>query len=147
VLRLAIEWKDSNEEQMVDVFYFWNADFFYGSPGRQPHNGAAVDHYWANWDLCNLASALSIGILADNQTMFDRGIDYFKNGAGNGAITKALWKVYDNVDGQDLAQYQESGRDQGHSLLGIGLLGVVAQIASNQGVALFSYLDSRILAG
>lgn len=79
--------------------------------------------------------------------MYDQSMNYFKTGPGNGAIEKALWKVYENVDGQRLAQFQESGRDQGHSLLGIGMLGIIAQIGYNQGDDLFAHLSALILAG
>ena len=33
---------------LVDVFYPMNHRFIV------EHNDAKVDHYWANWDLCNL---------------------------------------------------------------------------------------------
>ncbi|KAE8154704.1 chondroitin AC/alginate lyase [Aspergillus avenaceus] len=127
-------------DMMVRVFYPMNRDFFVR------HNDAAVDHYWANWDLCNLASMLSIGVLADNETMFAEAVDYFKNGTGNGRIDRMVWKVYE-VDGQVLGQGQEAGRDQGHSMLDFGLLGPIALSAFNQGEDLFAYADNRILAG
>ncbi|PWW75863.1 chondroitin AC/alginate lyase [Tuber magnatum] len=129
------------KDMLVDKFYPLSHDFLVN------HNGAAIDHYWANWDLCNLNNILAIGVVADNKTMFNEAIDYFYNGPGNGAITKAIWKIYPGVEGQDLGQLQESGRDQGHSLLLVGMLGILAQMANNQGVELFSYLDNRILKG
>ena len=43
---------------------------------------------------------MSIGVLADNQTMYDEALDYFYNGGGNGAITKTIWKIYDDGTGQ-----------------------------------------------
>ncbi|KAI0741958.1 putative GPI anchored protein [Daedaleopsis nitida] len=122
---------------LVNVFYPMNHRFLV------EHNDAKVDHYWANWDLCNMATMMSAGILADNQTMFNEAVDYFKNGAGNGAITKTVWVLYNDGTGQ----VQESGRDQGHTMLDIALLGVIAQTAYNQGVNLFTYDDSRILKG
>ena len=128
-------------DMMVQKFYPMSKDFLVR------HNGAKVDHYWANWDLCNLNGILAIGILSDNQTMFQEAIDYFYNGTGNGAITKAIWAIHENVDGEDLGQVQESGRDQGHTMLVIGLLGIFAQTATNQGIDLFKYLDNRILKG
>ncbi|KAK1147157.1 hypothetical protein N8T08_001896 [Aspergillus melleus] len=127
-------------DMMVNVFYPMNRDFFVR------HNDAEVDHYWANWDLCNIASMLSIGVLSDNETMYDEAVDYFKTGDGNGQIEKMVWKLYD-VDGQTLGQGQEAGRDQGHSMLDFALLGPIAQSAYNQGDDLFEYLDNRILAG
>jgi hypothetical protein len=89
---------------------------------------------------------LSIGVLSDNRTIYEEGIEYFKNGAGNGQIQNAIWKIY-TVDGQALGQGQEAGRDQGHAMLDFALLGAIAQMAYNQGDDLFGYLDNIILAG
>ncbi|MFC4337576.1 alginate lyase family protein [Salininema proteolyticum] len=83
------------------------------------HNDACDTNYWANWDLCNMANILACGILTDDRTLVDRAVDYFWNGAGNGAIENAFPFVYDG----GLAQWQESGRDQAHSIMGIGLMG------------------------
>ncbi|KAG0129513.1 chondroitin AC/alginate lyase [Tuber indicum] len=129
------------KEMLVNIFYPMSHHFLV------KHNDAKVDHYWANWDLCNLNNILAIGVVTDNKTMFDEAIHYFYNGSGNGAITKAIWKIYPDIDGQDLGQLQESGRDQGHTMFVVGMLGIFAQMASNQGVDLFSYLDNRILKG
>jgi hypothetical protein len=62
--------------------------------------------------------------------------------AGNGAILRAAWKIHH--DG--LVQWQESGRDQGNSLMGIGLAGTICEIAWHQGDDLFAAYDSRLLA-
>ena len=43
---------------------------------------------------------MSIGVLADNQTMYDEALDYFYNGGGNGAINKTIWVLYDDGTGQ-----------------------------------------------
>lgn len=126
---------------MVDIFYPMNHDFLTN------HNDAEIDHYWANWDLCTMSSIISIGILSDNQTMYQEAVDYFKDGGGNGAIEQTVWELYYDVDGQTLGQLQESGRDQGHATLATGLLGAFAQTAYNQGDDLFEYLENRILAG
>ena len=45
---------------MVNVFYPLNNQFLTG------HNDACITNYWANWDLCNMASVLAIGILCDD---------------------------------------------------------------------------------
>ncbi|TYZ67220.1 hypothetical protein PybrP1_005556, partial [[Pythium] brassicae (nom. inval.)] len=124
-------------DMMVRVFYPMNHDFLVR------HNDARVDHYWANWDLGNMASMLSIGILADRADLYDEAVAYFKNGTGNGAIEKAIWKIY--PDG--LGQVQESGRDQGHATLVLALLGPFCQMAYNQRCDLFAYDNNRVLAG
>lgn len=107
-----------------------------------------VKHFFANWELANLASAMAISVLTDNQTAWEYSIDYFKNGAGNGAINNAVTNiVLEPETGNPLGQGQEEGRDQGHSALDFQLLGVIGQQAWNQGEDLFAYNNSRILLG
>lgn len=127
-----------------DIIFPMNHDFLIG------HNGNPPGHYWANWDLCNIAAMQAIGILSDNRTMYNEAMTYFKFGTGNGAIQNALWTNFSEtgtVGGKQLSQNQEAGRDQGHATLDFALFGVIAQQAWNQGDDLFGYLDSRILAG
>ncbi|KAI1366772.1 chondroitin AC/alginate lyase [Xylaria arbuscula] len=127
---------------LENVFYPLNSDFLVN------HNGAEIDHYWANWDLCNIASIQAIGVLSDDSAKFDEANDYFQNGEGNGALEKAIWTTYDIDYPEDvLGQGQEAGRDQGHSMLDFALLGVIGQQAYNQGLDLFGLLSNRILAG
>jgi hypothetical protein len=64
-----------------------------------------------------MASIMAIGILRDDQAQFDEAVDYFNNGLGTGNLANRMPFVYDDVS---LVQWQESGRDQGHSLRGIG---------------------------
>ncbi len=47
----------------------------------------------------------------------------------------------------DWARWQESGRDQGHNVLGIGLMGAFCEMAWNQGNDLYGYDDNRFLKG
>ena len=124
------------QKMMVNVFYPLNNDFLTN------HNGACITNYWANWDLCNMASIMAIGILTDNAAKYDQAVNYFKSGAGNGSIQHAVPFLYGNVDGYDLGQWQESGRDQGHTTMGMGQMGALCEMAWNQGDDLYSY-DSR----
>ncbi|WP_316778788.1 alginate lyase family protein [Streptomyces sasae] len=107
------------------------------------HNGAVVSNYWTNWDLANMACVLATGIFCDDRAQVARAVDYFKNGAGLGAIRNAIPVVYD--DG--LGEWLEAGRDQGHALLGVGLMGTFCEMAWNQGFDLYGYDDSRFLKG
>lgn len=107
-----------------------------------------VKHFFANWEQCNIAAAMAIGVLSDNRTAWDFAIDAFKNGEGNGNINNGISNIVEEPGtGAPLGQGQESGRDQGHSSLDFQLLGTIAQQAWNQGEDLYSYNDSRILLG
>ncbi|KAK7745844.1 hypothetical protein SLS53_002562 [Cytospora paraplurivora] len=105
-------------------------------------------HFFANWELGNMASAMAIAVLSENTTTWDFVVDYFKNGGGNGNINLAVSNLVEDPDtGAILGQGQESGRDQGHSALDQQMLGIVGQQAWNQGEDLFAYNNSRILQG
>lgn len=141
ILRTSSLWRADDfrrfQSMMLDVFYPMNHDFL------TRHNGAKIDHYWANWDLANMASMLAIGVLTDRHDIYAEAVDYFRHGAGNGSIEHVVWKLY--PDG--LGQVQESGRDQGHTMLDIALLGAFCQMAWSQGDDLYGYDDNRFLRG
>ncbi|TWT37814.1 Alginate lyase [Posidoniimonas corsicana] len=122
---------------ILEVFYPMNHDFLVN------HNDAAITNYWANWDLCNMAAVMSIGVLCDRRDLYDEALNYFHRGHGNGAMDKA---VYFRHPG-NLGQWQEAGRDQGHTTLGISLMGPLCETAWNQGDDLYSYDNHRLLAG
>lgn len=114
----------------------------------EDHNGQNYYHYYANWDLCNIASLIAIGIFTDNKTMFDNAVTYFKTGPSNGALPVfSIANYTEPGSGKILMQGQEAGRDQGHSTLDFTLLGVVAQQAYNQGIDLFATYKNEILNG
>jgi hypothetical protein len=120
-----------------NVFYPMNHDFLAN------HHGACISHYWANWDLVNMASMLAIGILADDRAIYDEAVAYFKTGAGNGSIRNVVWYLHPG----GLGQWQEAGRDQGHSLLGPAIMGAFCEMAWSQGEDLYGYDDNRLLKG
>ena len=125
------------QTMMLTVFYPMNNQFLTG------HNDACITNYWANWDLCAMASVLAIGVLCDDQAKIDQAITYFKTGAGNGSVNHAVPFLYAG----GLGQWQESGRDQGHTMLGIALMGSFCQMAWNQGQDLFGYGGNRFMQG
>ena len=124
------------QQMMANVFYPMNNSFLTN------HNDACITNYWANWDLCNMASILAIGILNEDSAKYDQAVTYFKSGAGNGSIAHAVPYLYTDADGYALGQWQESGRDQGHTVMGMGQMGAICEMAWNQGDDLYSY-DSR----
>tara|TARA_R110002050_G_scaffold81133_1_gene173409 strand:+ start:7224 stop:8525 length:1302 start_codon:yes stop_codon:yes gene_type:complete len=125
------------KQWMLDVFYPVSHEFL------ETHWGTCISHYWANWDLCNLANIMAIGVLTDRSDLYNEAIEYLINGAGNGQLKKAVYYIH--PDG--LGQLQESGRDQGHALLCIGFLGEICEMAWTQGDDLYGYDDNRVLKG
>ncbi|CAB3696164.1 LamG-like jellyroll fold domain-containing protein [Paraburkholderia rhynchosiae] len=125
------------QTMMRDIFYPINVDFL------NRHNNTDITHYWANWDLCNMASIMAIGVLCDDHTLFDQAVNYYIDGAGNGAIAQAVYYMHPGY----LGQWQETGRDQGHNTLGIALGGAICEMAWNQGIDLYGYDNNRFLAG
>jgi hypothetical protein len=141
IMRTYDGWKPEDfgrfKDMMLNVFYPMNHDFL------ENHNGTAIDHYWANWDACNMDSMIAIGVLCDRRDIYNEAVNYFKKGGGNGAIEHAVYFIH--PDG--LGQWQESGRDQGHATMGIGQLGAFCEMAWKQGDDLYGYDNNRFLAG
>ena len=125
------------QDMMVRVFYPLPSSFL------ENHDGAYITTYPANWDLCSMAAVLAIGILCDEPSMANQAISYFKDGGGWGAIKHAVPYLHSG----GLGQWMESGRDQDHTMLGLGEAGAICQMAWNQGVDLFGYDSNRLLAG
>jgi hypothetical protein len=94
-----------------------------------------------NWDAVCMNGVASWAVFLDNATMLGTVSEYFKNGAGNGKLTNYI----QNAAGQ----CQESGRDQGHTQLGIfSLLQAALTIfhATNS-TTIFTMADRRLQAG
>ncbi|RVX38701.1 alginate lyase [Nonomuraea polychroma] len=123
------------QRMMLNVFHPLNEQFLTN------HNDACITNYWANWDLCNMNSILAIGVLCDRQDLIDRAVTYFRTGAGNGSIMHAIPFLHSG----GLAQWQESGRDQGHTVMGVGQMGAFCEMAWNQGIDLYGYADNRFM--
>ncbi|OIJ96114.1 hypothetical protein BIV25_19115 [Streptomyces sp. MUSC 14] len=127
------------QEMMTNVFCPLNNQFLTG------HNDACITNYWADWDLCHMASVLAIGILNDDAATYDQAVTYFKSGAGDGSIEHAVPHLCTDSDGSALGQWQESGRGQGHTVKGMGQMGAVCEMAWNQGDDLDSQGDRRFV--
>lgn len=92
-----------------------------------------------NWDAAALKTAMAIGVFCNDRAIFEDALRYYTKGGGNGSILNYVI----NKNGQ----IQESGRDQPHSQLGIGMLAECCAIAWNQGLDLYSFEDNRLLRG
>ena len=71
--------------------------------------------------------------------LHNKAVDFYLHANDNGTIAHYI--------SGDTGQIQESGRDQGHSMLGIGALATVCEIAWQQGDDLYSALDNRLMKG
>ncbi|MFF6803988.1 alginate lyase family protein [Streptomyces sp. NPDC012616] len=91
-----------------------------------------------NWDLTALQTILAIGVFCEEPVLFEDALRFAAAGAGNGGVPHRVVT--------DAGQGQESGRDQGHEQLAVGLTGDIAQVAWNQGVDLWGFDAHRILA-
>jgi len=127
--------------------------------------GPCPGHYWSNWGLCNTLNVMSIGILCDDPYVYNQGLSFykydqvgtFKTSRTSPIINDGLTEFIGNLvpDLKDdargpygkLGQMQESGRDQGHALMALGLSVDVCQTVWNQGNDLFAYMDNRLAAG
>lgn len=122
-------------------------------------------HYWSNWGLCNAIALMSYGILLDDVFIYNQGVSFYElDQVGtfkdkrtspiladglNEFIGNLVPTIYKDERGPYgyLGQMQESGRDQGHTLMAAGLSADICQIGWNQGDDLFSLKDNRLAAG
>ena len=134
---------------------------------RYPNMGERPGHYWSNWGLCNALCVMSIGILCDDVHTYNQGASFYKY--DHQGTFKADRSNLDQIvdDGCNefignlvpiviadergplgyLGQMQESGRDQGHALMALGLALDICQVGLTQGDDLYAYMDDRIAAG
>ena len=115
--------------RMVTGIFLPVCEQFYASPAYT--NG--------NWGPIVTKFYLSAAIYLDDQKMYDKAVHFYLHANDNGTIANY-------VDGET-GQIQESGRDQGHSQLGIGAMATVCEIAWKQGHDLYAALDNRLLKG
>jgi parallel beta-helix repeat protein len=121
-------WKEEDVRQfkrmLLTVYYPLLKDFFPEANG--------------NWDAAIMDTLLCIGIFCDDRAIFERAVDHFLRGPGNGGITKYIYPS---------GQCEESTRDQAHTQLGLGELAQACQVAWNQGVDLYGTADNRLALG
>lgn len=114
---------------MVEVFATKNRQFmdYHWYKG----NTSCAYHYWANWDLVNMCSYLSIGILTEDDDMVNYVVNYFYSGVGNGSIKHFIqgWHTDPLGTGETICQNQESGRDQGHATMSAMVIANLSQMA------------------
>lgn len=149
LLRAYSGWKRAD----FAVFKAWMKDVWYAKNYwfLSTHGGSGVCnlHYWSNWELANLASVFSIGILLEDPEIINFGYKNFREGEGSGAINNMIpFDPMADPDGNSLwmAQNMESGRDQGHSTLVVSLCAEICKIAESVGLDFFGMEDNKVLA-
>ncbi len=176
LLRNFSEWSATDfkayQRWMLDVWYTANNGFLRYRAGTWQNSGKwwqAPGHYWSNWGLCNTLSVISIGIVCDDPFIYSQGLSWYKyqhvklddawpNNFKDGIIYDSglneflpmlVPTVADDERGPfgKLGQMEESGRDQGHAQLALGLAVDICQTAFNQGDDLWAYMDDRLAAG
>lgn len=160
------------KEWMVRVWYNPSIDFLRRRHDtwmnfRHPDRGERPGHYWSNWGLCNVLCVMSIGILCDDVHMYNQGVSFYKydhqgtfvedrtktpmiyNDGCNEFIGNLVPIMMPDERGPFgyLGQMQESGRDQGHTVMALCCALDVCQIGFNQGDDLYAYMNDRIAAG
>lgn len=157
---------------MVKVWYNPSIDFLRRRHDtwmnfRHPECGERPGHYWSNWGLCNVLCVMSIGILCDDVHMYNQGVSFYKydhqgtfvedrtktpmiyNDGCNEFIGNLVPITMPDERGPFgyLGQMQESGRDQGHTVMALCCALDICQIGFNQGDDLYAYMNDRIAAG
>lgn len=92
-----------------------------------------------NWDSAAMKTVMAIAIFCNDSKMFESALDYYEQGGGDGRLTNYII----NEEGQ----CQESGRDQGHTQLGIAHLADCCEMAWHQGLDLYGLANNRLLKG
>ena len=106
-------------------------DFFARTEPTRKANG--------NFGASAINSYMCMGIFLDDMDMYKKAVDIYLNGYEDGSIRRY-------IDGET-GQCMESGRDQTHAQLGLGMMSMLCEVAWKQGTDLYSVLDNRLLSG
>jgi hypothetical protein len=103
----------------------------------------------ANWDMASMVGAAAIGVFCDRPDLYRLACDCFSGVQrdklrmyGNGSVVHGVYFMHPGHFGQ----WEESGRDQGHSTLGMSLGGDLLEVAWNQGDDLYGLYNNRFLS-
>lgn len=154
------------KQYMIDVWFTLAQDFL-----ERRHDTVTREenwyHYHSNWGAGNALFCVSLGVLCDLPDIYNYGMYWFKEGPGNESTRVSSYSAAAFGQGlcgygwglmpwfhQDergplgyFAQMQESGRDQGHAMAGLGLASYTLQTAYNQGDNAYCNLNNSRLSG
>lgn len=93
-----------------------------------------------NWGASVIKAMMGFGVFLNDTGIFNKAVSlYYSKGQDNGSLANYII----NTDGQ----CQESGRDQSHTMLGLGNLAEACEVGYKQHLDMYGALDNRLLAG
>jgi hypothetical protein len=143
IMRTYSGWAPENLKRFQDMLLniFASVSSWFLSDGRIGSH--------ANWEMASLAGAMAIGVFCDKPELYRLACDVYAGNNrgklrtfGNGSIRHGVYFMHPGHFGQ----WEESGRDQGHSTLGMSLGGDLLEMAWNQGDDLYGLYNNRFLA-
>ena len=117
------EWAAMVRRAILPVLEKFEAD----SPYANGNWGAIVNR-------CRMACATFL----DDKVLCQAAVDYYLHANDNGSLPKYI---------SESGQCQETGRDQGHTQLGLAALAETCEMAWQQGIDLYGALDNRLMKG
>lgn len=162
-------WKKEDIEKfkqyMIDVWFKVAQDFL-----ERRHDTVTREsnwfHYHSNWGVGNELFCISLGIFCDLPDIYNYGMYWLTEGPGNESLFVGthIDEAADVMCGEGwglmpwfhkdkrgplgyFAQMQESGRDQGHAMASLGLMGNAFQTCYNQGDNLFNNMYNPLVPG
>ena len=92
-----------------------------------------------NWGFSVLKGMIGMAVFLDDEDLFNEAVRrYLDPDFDNGSLPNYI---------AESGQCQESGRDQAHTMLGLGCMAEICEVAWKQGVDIYSALDNRLLKG
>ena len=91
-----------------------------------------------NWGAVVNRLRMACAIFLDDKDLYQESVDYYLNAYDNGSLPHYVGES---------GQCQESGRDQNHAQLGLGMLCDICEMAWEKGDDLWGALDNRLMKG
>ena len=91
-----------------------------------------------NWGAIVNRCRMACGIFLNDSALYQSAVDYFLHANDNGSLPNYV---------AEPGQCQESGRDQNHAQLGLGMMCDICEMAWEQGDDLWGALDNRLMRG
>lgn len=91
-----------------------------------------------NWGAIVNRCRMACGIFLNDSTIYNTAVDYYLHANDNGSLPKYIGPT---------GQCQETGRDQGHTQLGLQAMADICEMAWEKGDDLWGALDNRLMKG